>query len=168
MSGTKYTPTTSAITAPVKVISGSDVRTGSFSGNGVVLHLAQNDRQTVFAGIMENSILHNMVHSLTGSREKLLVQAVNNRTRERNYYHLYSRLLEKEISDEEFDAELETNPDKYVIYTDKIPSDEEFHDAIALSDFIMDTETTGDIESLFSFDGRNFNEKCKKLMNGTL
>ena len=60
------------------------------------------------------------------------------------------------------------NPDEYVISTDKVPSELEFHEAIALSEHIKGIETTGDIESLFSFSGTAFNEYCKRLLNGTL
>lgn len=161
-------PTTSAMTAKVTVTSDQELKTTAISGNGLVIALARNDRQTAFAGVAENSSIHGIIRTLSGIREKMLVHAVNNRTKERNYYQLYSRLLENEISDEEFDNELETNPDKYVISTDIVPTDDEFQDAILLSGYIMDTDTTGDIESLFSFQGKAFNEKCKNLLNGSL
>lgn len=164
---------TSVATVPVTVTPEStysemNVASSSIVGNGYAIHLAQNANTTAFVGTMNNEVLTKVIRVFDGSREQLLIDAVNNRTRERNYYQLYSRLLENEISEDDFDRMLNENLDDYVITTDKKPTEQEFHDAIALADYIKGIESTGDIETLFSFNGEIFNEYCNKLLNGTL
>lgn len=164
-------PVTGVATATVRVTPESNTQSSNLSsiqGEGVVLHVVQNERLTAFVGAVDNVILPRVISALDGSRERMLVDAINNRTRERNYYQLYSRLLENEISDDDFDREIDEHPDEYVITTDKIPSEQEFHEAIILADHIKGIETTGDIETLFSFRSKEFNEYCKRLLDGTL
>ena len=159
-------PITAVSNTPVTVTVESTART-QFK-DGFFVRLIPNDTHTIFAGAFDNSITPRVISVLEGTRERLLVDAVNNRTRERNYYQLYSRLLENEITDEEFDSEIDEHPDDYMISTDKIPSELEFHEAIALADHLKGVETSGDIETLFSFRGEEFNEYCERLLNGTL
>lgn len=146
----------------------TSTKTYFFEGSGLKVLCVQNDSTTAFAGKARNVVISTVARSLDGSREQMLVDAINNRTRERNYYHLYSRLLEGEITEDEFDREIDENTDDYVISTDKIPTEQEFHDAIALADHIKGIETTGDIETLFSFSGKEFNDYCKRLLDGSL
>lgn len=164
-------PVTGASTVSTIVTPGSNTIAATemrIMGDGYVLNVVQNERITAFAGAVDNAILKKVIRALDGSREQMLVDAVNNRTRERNYYELYSRLLDNELSDDEFDREIDENPDEYVIPTNKIPTEEEFHEAIALADYIKGIETSSDIASLFSFKGKEFNEYCKRLLDGTL
>ena len=159
-------PVTASSTIPVTV-------TSKFSGStavtdDLVVHMIRKDTHTYIAAAVANELMPKVICVLEGTREKMLVDAVNNRTRERNYYQLYSRLLENEISEEEFDREINEHPDDYVISTDKVPSEVEFNEALALADHIKGVETSGDIETLFSFRGDEFNEYCKKLLNGSL
>ncbi len=83
---------------------------------------------------------------------RMLVEAVNNRTRERNYFRKYAELLEGMITNEEFDKELENNEDEYVIGSHIIPTSEEINIALQLAERIKDVENTEDLASLFSFD----------------
>lgn len=96
------------------------------------------------------------------------ISAVNNRTRERNYYILYSRLADGEISDEDFDRLLDENPDNYVVNTFNSPSIEEFEEAWALSKQILNVDSVGDVEILFSFDENDTLKICKKITDGTV
>lgn len=155
---------------PATVTGSTETNTKTFfiEGNDLKALFMQNDSTTVFAGKARNVVISTVARSLDGSREQMLVDAINNRTRERNYYHLYSRLLENEITEDEFDREIDENPDDYLISTDKIPTEQEFHDAIALAEHIKGIETTGDIETLFSFSGKEFNDYCKRLLDGSL
>lgn len=137
-------------------------------GDGFKVWVSPNETTTGFIGEFDNRVLPKVIDVLTGTREKLLVDAVNNRTRERNYYQLYSRLLENEISDEVFDREIDEHPDEYVVPIDKYPTESEFCQAIQLAEHIKGTETMGDIESLFSFKESEVLKHCKKLTNGTL
>ena len=105
-----------------------------------------------------------ILHEADDIRIRMLIDAVNNRTRERNYWRLYCRLLENEITEDEFNREIDGNSDEYVISTDKIPTEQEFRDAVFLSDHIKDIETTGDVESLFSFRSDVCNKYSRRLL----
>lgn len=82
---------------------------------------------------------------------ELLFQAVNNRTVERNYFRLYSQLLEGTISEDFFDQEIANNEDDYVIVTDKRPSFEELRTALLLATKIKDINNSTDLSTAFSF-----------------
>lgn len=159
-------PVTASSTAPVTVT--TDFIGSAGATDSLVVHMIRKDTHTYIAAAVANELMPKVICVLEGTREKMLVDAVNNRTRERNYYQLYSRLLENEISDEEFDREIDENPDDYVISTDKVPTEVQFNEAMVLADYIKGVETTGDIETLFSFRGDKFNEYCKKLLDGSL
>lgn len=165
-------PVTGGSSATVTVTPESSARfdnLGQFGREDWILQVVKDDnRLAAFVGAVKSESLQTFIRTLDGSREKMLVDAVNNRTRERNYYQLYSRLLENEITDDEFDRAIDENPDDYVVSTDKIPTEQEFHDAIVLADYIKGVSTSGDIETLFSFRGKEFNEYCKKLLDGKL
>lgn len=82
----------------------------------------------------------------------LLIRAINNRTRERNYFRKYCELLEQEITDEEFDREIEDHPDDYAISTDQIASREDMALALSISPRIMEVDSVEDLSDLFSFE----------------
>ena len=88
----------------------------------------------------------------------MLIEAVNNRTRERNYFRKYSELLEGIITDEEFDKELVDNEEEYVVSSHIKPSTEELTIALQLADRIKDVENTEDLASLFSFDSTHLDK----------
>lgn len=138
------------------------------SGEYLDMAVLSNDTKTEFVGVADNSILPKVIDVLTGTREALLVDAVNNRTRERNYYRLYSQLLENQISDEDFDREIDERPDDYVVPITKTPSETEFYQAMQLSEHIKDADTIGNIESLFSFKENAVSGYCKRLTDGTI
>ena len=118
-------PVTAVSTAPVTVTHES--QKGSGLREDLVVRFMPTPTHTVFAGAFKNHIAPRVISMLEGTRERMLVDAVNNRTRERNYYQLYSRMLDNEISEEEFDRAIDENPDEYVISNDKVPSELEFH-----------------------------------------
>jgi len=80
----------------------------------------------------------------------IMTIAINNRTRERNYFKLYCQLLQNEISEADFNRMIDENPNEYV--------PEEYHNygplEIALarkaSENIMDVADLNDMASLFS------------------
>ena len=82
---------------------------------------------------------------------ELLFQAVNNRTVERNYFRLYSQLLEGTITEDFFDQEIANNEDDYVIVTDKRPSFEDLRTALLLATKIKDINNSTDLSTAFSF-----------------
>lgn len=152
----------------VTITSPPNVRISKIKGDGVEVQFLEGPSHTTFAGTAENRILPTVVSVLSGTREKLLLDAVNNRTRERNYYQLYSQLLENTITDEEFDKELDNNPDDYVVPTNKIPSETELYEAFRLADIIKGIRSMGDLESLFSFNPIAVTKYCKLISNESL
>lgn len=83
---------------------------------------------------------------------ELLVRAVNNRTRQRNYFRLYSQMVDGEITEEEFDKAIEDNEDDYVIEETEKPSCERLQQAMHLCSGIKDVNDSEDLANLFSFD----------------
>jgi hypothetical protein len=82
----------------------------------------------------------------------LLVRAINNRTVERNYFRLYSQLLEGNLTEEAFDKEIELHEDDYVITTENKPQIEEMRTILRIADRIKDLNNSSDLSLLFSFD----------------
>ncbi len=154
--------------SPSVTYSSPQGRLNVFSTDKMRLAVLSNDTETGVAGLIKNDILPDVVDRLMGTRENLLIDAVNNRTRERNYYRLYSQLLENQISDDDFDREIDERPDEYVVPINKCPTESEFYQAIQLSDLIKDADTMGDIESLFSFKEETVSTYCKRLTDGTV
>lgn len=83
---------------------------------------------------------------------ELLTRAVNNRTRERNYFRLCLQLANGEIEDGQFDKEIEDNEDDYVISTDIQMTPDDIRFAIELAKDIKDVNTVEDLQDVFSID----------------
>jgi hypothetical protein len=81
----------------------------------------------------------------------MLLDAVNNRTRERNYFQLYCNLLDGSITDQEFDETIAKNEDDYIVDESKTPSLHEASLALKLSRRIKNVDSINDVSSLFSF-----------------
>ena len=82
---------------------------------------------------------------------ELLIRAVNNRTRERNYFKKLVEFFQDEITEEEFDKEIEENENEYVITTNEIPTREDLVLACEVSNHIRDVKGVDDLSALFSF-----------------
>ena len=80
----------------------------------------------------------------------LLIRAFNNRTRQYNFFKLYSDLLDGSISEDEYDRELDENEDKYVIPEPKETSPSDIEIAYYLSERMDGVDSTEDFTSLFS------------------
>lgn len=91
----------------------------------------------------------------------LLLKAVDNRTKERDYFRLYCDLLDKSITDEQFDTIINTQTDEYVVKEDIEPDLRRLQVALELSKRIRNTNSVEDLASLFSFDS----SKIKSLVN---
>ena len=118
------------------------------NGNVKMLSVS-NGVQTAFVGVAENKAL-NMVTSID-RMSQLLIMAVNNRTRERNYFRLYNQLLEKEITEEEFDKEIDEKEDEYVVSNNEEADKNDIEMALALSSYLKDVKDVDDMADLFSF-----------------
>lgn len=89
---------------------------------------------------------------MSGDILDLLIRAVNNRTIERNYFRLYSQLLEGNISEDCFDKEIEEHENDYVIETGEKPSLKDINIALHLAPRIKNINNSTDLSTLFSFD----------------
>lgn len=118
------------------------------NGNVKMLSVS-NGVQTAFVGVAENKAL-NMVTSID-RMSQLLIRAVNNRTRERNYFRLYNQLLEKEITEEEFDREIDEKEDEYVVSNNEEADKNDIEIALALCSYLKDVKDVDDMADLFSF-----------------
>ena len=94
----------------------------------------------------------------------IMAVAVNNRTRERNYFKLYSELLEQRITDEEFDRLIDENPDEFVQERYRDYGLLELEIARRASERIMDVEDVSDMASLFSISDESI-QKCIAASN---
>lgn len=82
----------------------------------------------------------------------LMVKAINNRTRERNFTRLSEQLALGEISEDEFNRAIDEREEEYVIKCDIKPSEMDMKVAAYLAPQLMDVEDTDDLAVLFSFD----------------
>lgn len=124
----------------------------------------------IFAGISQgSSVINRMVGADYSEMVDLLIRAVNNRTRQRNYFRLQNSLLEGLISEEDFYKEIEEKEDDYVIEEVETPTPERIRHAIMLSQGIKDIQNSEDLSTLFSFSSAVTDNELKKIeANGSL
>ena len=99
------------------------------------------------------NVLYNIfsIERSVDRERELLLRAVNNRTRERNFFRLYADYLEKIISEEEYERLLEEQQDEYVLPVPVEADTSDIETAVRLSGQIKDVESMDDFQSLFSF-----------------
>ena len=90
-----------------------------------------------------------------------MTRAINNRTRERNYFKLYCNMLAGDITEEEFDKEIEENEDNYIIKQNKDASVEDIEVALEVSPAIMDVASPDDMAEVFSFSEKSMQKSIK-------
>lgn len=110
---------------------------------------------TAFVGVADNKAI-NIITSID-RMSQLLIRAVNNRTRERNYFRLYNQLLEKEITDEEFDKEIDEKEDDYVVLNNEEADINDIEVALSLCPYLKDVKDVDDMADIFSFSGNSIN-----------
>lgn len=93
--------------------------------------------------------------------KELLIRAINNRTRERNYFRLYCQLLEKEIPEDYFNEEIDKHEDDYVTSSDQEATKEDLQFALDVSPEIKDVEDASDMIDLFSFSDSSIQKYIK-------
>lgn len=121
----------------------------TISINGVVKIGAVSDGNiTMFAGIAKDSVCS--IEQSIDRESELLIRAVNNRTRERNYFRKYCELLENQISDEDFDREISEHEDDYVVAQEGPADEKDWEIALRLAPRLKDTDYVDDIAALFS------------------
>lgn len=82
---------------------------------------------------------------------ELLLKAVDNRTKERDYFRLYCDLLDDSITEEDFDRNINEHMDEYVVKEDIDPDMDRLQIALELAKRIRNTDSVEDLASLFSF-----------------
>ena len=90
-----------------------------------------------------------------------MTRAVNNRTRERNYFKLYCEMLDGNITEEEFDKEIEEHEDKYIIKQDKDASIEDIEVALEVSPSLMSITSPDDMAEVFSFSEKSMQKSLQ-------
>lgn len=124
-------------------------------GDGITASAIIGKERAYFVGVATTNKFTQTLVENTGVHDDLYIRAINNRTRERNYFKLYSSLLRGDISDDEFDKEIEDNEDDYVVPAglDASLSDIEF--ALQIAPKLKNVKTTDDFMSLFSFNDQS-------------
>lgn len=118
-------------------------------GDGITAAVIGSEN-TIFAGIKTSQPFTKTLGNKDRINE-LLIRAVNNRTRERNYFRLYNQLLEKDITDDEFDNEIDKNEDDYVVTNNEDADLNDINIALSLSPYLKDVKDVDDMADLFSF-----------------
>lgn len=126
--------------------------------NSVKMVAVSDDRLTKFAGVAENGTI-SIVSTESDRLSELLIRAFNNRTREYNYFKRYSELLEGELSEDDFDNEIERNKDDYVVPAGKDADIRDIELAMQVVPRLKGIQSTDDFTALFSFSDRTI-QKC--------
>lgn len=125
------------------------------SGGGEAVMCSVSDGEhTDFIGISDEKAFNYIVR-IEDPVQKMLIKAVNNRTRERNYFRLYSEMLEENITEDEFEKELSENSDDYVLPVRENTNPTDVEVATLLSDHIKGIDTMDDFQSLFSINDKS-------------
>lgn len=128
-------------------------------GSSVVAIQDKDKERIAFAGVVSKA---NFFRISTADRLKeLMTRAINNRTRERNYFKLYCNMLAGDITEEEFDKEIEENEDNYIIKQNKDASVEDIEVALEVSPAIMDVASPDDMAEVFSFSEKSMKKSIK-------
>lgn len=126
-------------------------------GSSVVAVQEDNRDRIAIAGTVNKAMFFNI--STADRLKELMTRAINNRTRERNYFKLYCDMLDGNITEEEFDKEIEENEDRYVIKQNQDASVEDMEVALEVSPLLMDVKSPDDMAEVFSFSEKSM-QKC--------
>lgn len=134
------------------------------SNDVIVEYRSTDGGPVVFQGVSKGTeFIDRMTIDLNESTYRMLINAINNRTRERNYFRLYSELKDEIITEDEFEQRIEAAEDDFVVSSDITPSKNDIKKALYLSKVIKDVETLEDLSLLFSFDSEKTTEILKEL-----
>ena len=124
----------------------------------VAIQDSEKDR-VAFAGVVNKARFFSI--STADRLKDLMTRAINNRTRGRNYFKLYCDMLDGNITEEEFDKEIEQNEDKYIIKQDHDASTEDIEVALEVSPSIMDVKSPDDMAEIFSFSEKSMQKSIR-------
>lgn len=127
--------------------------------NGIQWHIVVQEHNDIthFEGVGPTDSLQSIVTRIihVDRLSELLIRAVNNRTRERNYFKKLVELFQNEITEEEFDKEIGDNEDEYVITANEIPTYEDLVLAYEVVKRVKDVKSIDDFSALFSFNQKS-------------
>lgn len=136
----------------------------SYEGGGNVFQFCYFSQQTKYIAVANNGTVtfqgetkestfgDFMTGVISNKFIKMAVTAIKNRTRERNFARLSEQLALGEITEAEYEEELENNEDRYVIQCNQKPSSYELKSALLIANELDDVKDTDDLSVLFSFD----------------
>lgn len=128
-------------------------------GSSVIAIQDNNKDRVTFAGVANKARFFSI--STADRLKDLMTRAINNRTRERNYFKLYCDMLGGNITEDEFDKEIEQNEDKYIIKQDCDASIEDIEVALEVSPSIMDVKSPDDMAEIFSFSEKSIQKSIQ-------
>ena len=128
-------------------------------GSSVIAIQDNNKDRVTFAGVANKARFFSI--STADRLKDLMIRAINNRTRERNYFKLYCDMLGGNITEDEFDREIEQNEDKYIIKQDCDASIEDIEVALEVSPSIMDVKSPDDMAEIFSFSEKSMQKSIQ-------
>lgn len=128
-------------------------------GSSVIAIQDNNKDRVTFAGVANKARFFSI--STADRLKDLMTRAINNRTRERNYFKLYCDMLGGNITEDEFDREVEQNEDKYIIKQDCDASIEDIEVALEVSPSIMDVKSPDDMAEIFSFSEKSMQKSIQ-------
>lgn len=128
-------------------------------GSSVIAIQDNNRDRVTFAGVANKARFFSI--STADRLKELMTRAINNRTRERNYFKLYCDMLGGNITEDEFDKEIEQNEDKYIIKQDCDASIEDIEVALEVSPSIMDVKSPDDMAEIFSFSEKSMQKSIQ-------
>lgn len=133
--------------------------------DGAFVALQQDGNgNVVFSGVSEGmSVINRMIGTDYSEMVELLTRAVNNRTRQRNFFQLENTMLEGMISEDDFYKRIEDNEDDYVVEEIEQPSLERVYNALLLSQSIKDVNNSEDFATLFSFESISTDKQLKEI-----
>lgn len=128
-------------------------------GSSVIAIQDNNKDRVTFAGVANKARFFSI--STADRLKDLMTRAINNRTRERNYFKLYCDMLGGNITEDEFDRKIEQNEDKYIIKQDCDASIEDIEVALEVSPSIMDVKSPDDMAEIFSFSEKSMQKSIQ-------
>ena len=132
--------------------------------NGTTFEVLTNTKNgTMFTGITSNESFKEVLHgNLPKEIMDMFINAINNRTRERNFIRLNAQLEAGNITEEEFDNELDEHEDRYLITKKIHPTLEQLYLSVKASENILDINDMEDFSELFSFEEKSIQKYLKK------
>lgn len=113
----------------------------------------KRDEDIYFTGHSNLPSLQNwMDGSIPRRFVELVTNAINNRTRERNFSRLNERLASGDITEDEFDKAISERENEFVIQCNIKPTEWDMKAAALLAENLLDVTDTDDLAVLFSFD----------------